>query len=222
VPDAVICEPLRTPVGRFGGVFRDVPPQALAATVIRELAARTGLPGQHIDDVLLGQAYPSGEHPAIGRIAALDAGLGVDVPGLQVDRRCGSGLQAVLQACMQVQTGASEVVLAGGAESMSRVEFSAQGMRWGVQGDGVMLADRLVRGRITAGGLEHPVPGGMLETAENLRAEHGISRADQDALAVQSHQRAVAAQGAGRSLRRGDRGGGGAAAHRRAPGGRHR
>jgi len=71
-------------------------------------------------------------------------------------------------------------------------------MRWGVQGDGVMLADRLVRGRITAGGLEHPVPGGMLETAENLRAEHGISRADQDALAVQSHQRAVAAQGAGR------------------------
>ncbi len=198
MPDAVICEPLRTPVGRFGGVFRDVPPQALAATVIRELAARTGLPGQHIDDVLLGQAYPSGEHPAIGRIAALDAGLGVDVPGLQVDRRCGSGLQAVLQACMQVQTGASEVVLAGGAESMSRVEFSAQGMRWGVQGDGVMLADRLVRGRITAGGLEHPVPGGMLETAENLRAEHGISRADQDALAVQSHQRAVAAQGAGR------------------------
>ncbi len=198
MPDAVICEPLRTPVGRFGGVFRDVTPQALAATVIRELVARTGLTGTDIDDVVLGHAYPSGENPAIGRIAALDAGLGVDVPGLQVDRRCGSGLQAVLQACMQVQTGASELLLAGGAESMSQVEFYAQGIRWGITGDGAALVDRLARGRVTAGGLEHPVPGGMLETAENLRAEHGISRGDQDAFAVRSHQRAVAAQAAGR------------------------
>lgn len=198
MPDAVICEPLRTPVGRFGGVFRDVTPQALAATVLRELVARTGIRGGDVEDVLLGHANPSGENPAIGRVAALDAGLGIDVPGLQVDRRCGSGLQAVLQACMQVQSGAGELLLAGGVESMSQVEFYAQGMRWGVSGDGVQLADRLARGRVTAGGVDHPVPGGMLETAENLRAEMGISRADQDALAVQSHQRAVAAQQAGR------------------------
>jgi acetyl-CoA C-acetyltransferase len=197
VPDAVICEPLRTPVGRFGGVFADLAPQDLAVAVVRELVARTGITGTQVDDVILGQANPAGENPAIGRIVALDAGLGTEVPGLQVDRRCGSGLQAVLQACMQVQTGASDLLLAGGVESMSQVEFYAQGMRWGVRGDGVQLADRLARGRVTAGGRDFPVPGGMLETAENLRAELGISRADQDALAVQSHQRAVAAQAAG-------------------------
>ena len=198
MPDAVICEPLRTPVGRFGGVFRDVPVQALAATVIREFVARAGLTSADIDDVILGQAYPNGDAPALGRVAVLDAGLNVEVPGMQIDRRCGSGLQSVIQACMQVQTGASDLVLAGGAESMSQVEYYATGMRWGVKADSVALADRLARGRVTAGGDNFPVPGGMIETAENLRAEHHISRADQDALAVQSHQRAVAAQTGGR------------------------
>lgn len=127
MPNAVICEPLRTPVGRFGGVFRDVAPQELAAIVIKELCARTGLDGTVIDDVILGQASPNGESPAIGRVAALDTGLGIEVPGQQVDRRCGSGLQAVLQACMQVQSGGSDLVLAGGVESMSQAEFYATG-----------------------------------------------------------------------------------------------
>ncbi|MEV6392890.1 acetyl-CoA C-acetyltransferase [Nocardia xishanensis] len=198
MPDAVICEPLRTPVGRFGGVLKDIPPQQLAATVITELVRRTGIDGSSVDDVILGQASPNGEAPAIGRIAALDAGLGIDVPGLQVDRRCGSGLQAVLQACLQVASGGSDLVLAGGVESMSQTEFYATGMRWGVKGDGVALADRLARARVTAGGRDFPVPGGMIETAENLRAEYAISRADQDALAALSHERAVAAQRAGR------------------------
>ncbi|MEU3010452.1 acetyl-CoA C-acetyltransferase [Nocardia asteroides] len=198
MPEAVICEPLRTPVGRFGGVFEAVAPQALAATVITELIARTGLDGGHIDDVILGQSSPNGEAPAIGRIAALDAGLGIGVPGVQVDRRCGSGLQAVLQACMQVQSGGSDLVLAGGVESMSRTEFYATDIRWGVRGDGPVLHDRLARARITAGGKDFPVPGGMIETAENLRAQFRISRTDQDALAVQSHRRAVAAQREGR------------------------
>ncbi|GAB2725115.1 acetyl-CoA C-acetyltransferase [Nocardia thraciensis] len=198
MPDAVICEPLRTPVGRFGGVLKDIAPQQLATTVITELVRRTGIDGSRIDDVILGHASPNGEAPAIGRIAALDAGLGIDVPGLQVDRRCGSGLQAVLQACMQVSTGGSDLVLAGGVESMSRTEFYATGIRWGVRGDGFDMVDRLARARITAGGRDFPMPGGMIETAENLRAEYSISRADQDALAVQSHRRAVAAQEAGR------------------------
>ena len=192
--DVVICEPLRTPVGRFGGVLRDIAPEDLAATVIRELVARTGITGSDIDDVFLGQASPNGEAPALGRVAALNAGLGVDVPGLQVDRRCGSGLQAIVQAVMQVQTGASDLILAGGAESMSQAEFYATGMRWGVKGEAVALSDRLARARVTAGGRDFLVPGGMIETAENLRAEFSISREDQDALAVQSHQRAVAAQ----------------------------
>jgi acetyl-CoA C-acetyltransferase len=196
--DAVICEPLRTPVGRFGGVFKDVAPETLAAGLITELLDRTGLSADHIDDVVLGQASPNGEAPAIGRVAALDAGLGVEVPGLQVDRRCGSGLQAVLQACMQVATGGSDLVLAGGTESMSRAEFYATDMRWGVKGDGIALNDRLARARVSAGGSNFPVPGGMIETAENLRAEYSITRPEQDALAVQSHQRAVAAQRAGR------------------------
>jgi acetyl-CoA C-acetyltransferase len=192
--EAVVCEPVRTPVGRFGGALRDVPAATLAATLIGELVRRTGISGADVDDVLLGQCYPSGEAPAIGRVAALDAGLPVEVSGLQVDRRCGSGLQAVLYACMQVQAGAAELVLAGGAESMSHAEFYATGMRWGVRGAGVTLMDRLARSRVTAGGANHPVPGGMLETAENLRRQYGIPRAEQDELALRSHQRAVDAQ----------------------------
>jgi acetyl-CoA C-acetyltransferase len=192
--DAVICEPLRTPVGGFGGVFRDVPPARLAATVIEALVQRTSLDAGQIDDVILGQGYANGEAPAIGRVAALDAGLGIEVPGLQVDRRCGAGLQAIVLACMQVQTGASELVLAGGAESMSQAEFYAIGIRWGVKGGGIELADRLARPRVTAGGQRHVVEGGMIETAENVRREYGISRAAQDELALRSHQRAVAAQ----------------------------
>jgi acetyl-CoA C-acetyltransferase len=192
--EAVICEPLRTAVGGFGGVFRDVPAVKLAATVIEALVQRTSLAASEIDDVILGQGYANGEAPAIGRVAALDAGLGVEVPGMQLDRRCGAGLQAIALGCMQVQTGASELVLAGGVESMSQVEFYASGIRWGVKGGGVELADRLARARVTAGGLHHVIDGGMIETAENVRREYSISRADQDALALRSHQRALAAQ----------------------------
>ena len=197
MPQAVICEPLRTAVGGFGGVLRDVPPAELAATVIRALLARTSLPAQGIDDVILGQCYPNGEAPAIGRVAALDAGLPTEVPGVQLDRRCGSGLQAVLLACMQVETGVADVVLAGGVESMSQAEFYAMGMRWGVRGGAVRLEDRLARPRVTAGGIHHPVPGGMIETAENLRRHYGFSRSEQDELALRSHNLAVAARDGG-------------------------
>jgi acetyl-CoA C-acetyltransferase len=192
--DAVICQPLRTAVGGFGGVFRDVEVTELAATVIRELVRSTSLPASEIDDVILGQGYPNGEAPALGRVAALDAGLPIDVPGMQVDRRCGAGLQALMIGCMEVQTGAADLVLAGGAESMSQGEFYATGMRWGVKGGGVMLEDRLARGRVTAGGAEHPMPGGMIETAENLRRQYGIPREEQDEFALRSHRLAVAAQ----------------------------
>jgi acetyl-CoA C-acetyltransferase len=195
--DALICEPLRTPVGRFGGVFRDVPVTELATTVITALLERTGLAGDQIDDVLLGQGYANGEAPALGRVAALDAGLPVTVPGVQIDRRCGSGLQAVIDGAMMVQTGAADVVLAGGAESMSQAELYSAELRWGARSGGAMLEDRLVRGRVTAGGIHHPVPGGMIETAENLRRQYAIPREEQDELALRSHQRAVAAQQSG-------------------------
>jgi acetyl-CoA C-acetyltransferase len=196
--DVVICEPIRTPVGRFGGVLASLSAAQLASSVLTELVRRTGLTEGDVDDVVLGQAYPNGESPAIGRVAALDAGLGTGVPGLQLDRRCGSGLQSVLYAAGQVATGAARVVVAGGVDSMSQVEHYALGVRAGVPQGGVDLRDRLDRARTTAGGREHPVPGGMLETAENLRRQYGISRREQDELAVRSHQRAGAAQLAGR------------------------
>jgi len=195
---AVICEPLRTPVGRYGGMFKDVTATELAETVIRELVRRTGIKGTDIDDVIFGQCYPNGEAPAIGRIAALDAELGVRVPGLQIDRRCGSGLQAVIDAAMRVQTGVAELVIAGGAESMSQSEHYVLGGRFGIRGDSQPLWDRIARGRITSGGRHHPVAGGMLETAENLRRDYKVTRQAQDELALRSHQNAVAAQQGGR------------------------
>jgi acetyl-CoA C-acetyltransferase len=196
--EAVICEPLRTPVGRYGGVYKDVPAADLASTVLVELLRRTGIDGSDVDDVLFGQCYPNGEAPAIGRVAALDAGLPVTVPGLQLDRRCGSGLQAVIDAAMRVQTGISDLVIAGGAESMSQAEHYALGLRFGMRGDATPLSDRIGRGRVTAGGKHHPVSGGMLETAENLRKEYSVSREAQDRFAVASHERALAAQREGR------------------------
>jgi len=195
---AVICEPLRTPIGRYGGVFKDVPATELAETVLRELVSRTRVKGSDIDDVIFGQCYPNGEAPAIGRVAALDAGLGVHIPGLQIDRRCGSGLQAVIDAAMRVQTGAAELVIAGGAESMSQAEHYVLGARFGVRGDSQPFWDRIARGRITSGGKHHPVPGGMLETAENLRREYKVPRQAQDELALRSQQNAANAQQSGR------------------------
>ncbi|WP_454164322.1 acetyl-CoA C-acetyltransferase [Gordonia iterans] len=196
--DAVICEPVRTPVGGYGGMFASVPAADLASAVVTALVDRTGIGSTDIDDVIFGQCYPNGEAPAIGRIAALDAGLDIGVPGLQVDRRCGSGLQAVIDAAMRVQTGVCDLVLAGGADSMSQAEHYALGLRFGLRGADTALMDRIGRGRVTSGGKHHPVEGGMLETAETLRREYSITREAQDRLAYHSHRRAVAAQDAGR------------------------
>jgi acetyl-CoA C-acetyltransferase len=115
---------------------------------------------------------------------------------MHVDRRCGSGLQAVIDAVLQVSSGAHEVVVAGGTESMSNAAFYSVDLRWGARQQ-VVLHDGLARARSTAGGRNHPVADGMLETAENLRREYGISRREQDELALASHQRAVAAQADG-------------------------
>jgi acetyl-CoA C-acetyltransferase len=192
--EAVICEPVRTPIGRYGGVFRSQSAVELGVAALTGLLDRTGVPPDAVQDVILGHCYPSSEAPAIGRVVGLDSGLPVTVPGMQVDRRCGSGLQAVIQACLQIQAGDNDLVVAGGAESMSNVGFYSTDIRWGPPRNGVQLHDALARGRVTAGGRHYPVPGGMLETAENLRRQYGISRQEQDELAVRSHQRAVAAQ----------------------------
>ena len=191
---AVICEPVRTPIGRYGGMLKSLTAVDLGVAALRGLLERTGIGPESVEDVIVGHCYPSMEAPAIGRVIALDAGLPVTVPGMQIDRRCGSGLQAVIQAAMQVVGGDHDLVVAGGAESMSNVVFHSTDMRWGGARGGVKVHDALARGRTTAGGKHHPVPGGMLETAENLRREYGISRQEQDELAVLSHSRAVTAQ----------------------------
>ncbi len=192
--EAVICEPVRTPIGRYGGMFKALTAVDLGVTALKGLLERTGLAADAVQDVILGHCYPNSDAPAIGRVVALDSGLPVTVPGMQVDRRCGSGLQAVIQACLQVGNGDHDLVVAGGCESMSNVAFYSTDMRWGGARGGVRVHDGLARGRTTAGGRHYPVPGGMLETAENLRRQYGISRQEQDELAVRSHQRAVAAQ----------------------------
>lgn len=193
--DVVICTPLRTPVGGFLGALSSLSAAQLGSQLLATLMERTGLGEGDVDDVVVGNANPSGDFPALGRVMALDAGLGIGVPGLQVDRRCGSGLQAVLYAAMQVSSGGSRLVVAGGSESMSQVEHYAT-LRLGVRSD-VQLQDRLARARVTAGGERHPVPGGMIETAENLRREFSISREDQDALALRSQQQYAAGLAAG-------------------------
>ena len=195
---AAIVAPVRTPVGTFGGSLRAVPVEELAATAIKAVVERTGIDPEIIDDVSFAQSYVNGETPCIGRWAALHAGLPVSVPGLQIDRRCGGGLQAVITAAMMVQTGAADVVLAGGAESMSNAEHYTTSVRWGARAGNQVLYDRIDRGR------ERSQPewrfgkiSGMIETAENLATQFGITRDEADAYAARSHQRAAAAWEAG-------------------------
>jgi acetyl-CoA C-acetyltransferase len=195
---AAIVAPMRTPVGTFGGSLRDVPVEELAATAIKAVLGRTGIDPELIDDVSFAQSYANAETPCIGRWAALNAGLPISVPGFQIDRRCGGGLQAIITAAMMVQTGAADVVLAGGVESMSNVEHYTTSMRWGARSGNQFLYDRLDRGR------ERSQPewrfgkiSGMIETAENLAERCGITRDQADAYAARSHRRAAAAWAAG-------------------------
>lgn len=196
---AAIVAPVRTPVGSFGGSLRAVPVERLAASVIRATIERSGVEPAGIDDVVFAQSYANSETPCVGRWAALEAGLPIQVPGFQIDRRCGGGLQSIVTAAMMVETGAADVVLAGGVESMSSIEHYTTDARWGKRAGAVTLHDRLDRGR------ERSQPewrfghiSGMIETAENLARAYGISREDADAFSVLSHQRAAAAWDAGR------------------------
>jgi acetyl-CoA C-acetyltransferase len=197
VRDVVICEPVRTAIGGYGGAFKSLTATELGVSAIQGLLQRTAIDPSIVDDVIFGHCYPTAEAPAIGRVVALDAGMPVTVGGQQVDRRCGSGLQALINAVLQVGVGASDVVIAGGAESMTNAPFFSTDMRWGGHKSGIRVHDALVRGRVMAGGRHHLVAGGMLETAENLRRMYRISREEQDELAAESHRRAAAAQKAG-------------------------
>ncbi|MBJ8345159.1 acetyl-CoA C-acetyltransferase [Antrihabitans sp. YC2-6] len=195
---AAIVSPLRTPVGTFGGALRTVPAEELATVIVKAVVEQSGVDPSRIDDVSFAQSYANSEAPCIGRWAALNAGLPIEVPGFQTDRRCGGGLQAVVTAAMMIQTEAADVVLAGGVESMSNIEHYTQSMRWGSRAGNVTMYDRLDRGR------ERSQPearfgriSGMIETAENLATDYGISRQAADEFAAESHRRAAAAWEAG-------------------------
>ena len=194
-----IVSPVRTAVGNFGGALKDIPAEELACKVIQETLERSNLDPAKVDDVILGHGYPSGENPAIGRLALLKAGLPIEVPGYQLDRRCSSGLQAILNACMMVQTENADVVIAGGVESMSNAEYYVNESRWGARFGSVTLHDRLSRARETISPEDRfGVISGMVETAENLAKQYEISREEQDEYSLRSHQRAVAAQESGK------------------------
>ncbi|WP_183093179.1 acetyl-CoA C-acetyltransferase [Nocardioides stalactiti] len=191
---AAIVAPVRTAVGGFGGSLQPLRAEELAEQAIRSLVDRSGIDPTAIEDVAFAQSYANSEAPCIGRWAALAAGLPIEVPGFQVDRRCGGGLQAVITAAMTVQTGAADVVIAGGVESMSNIEHYTTTARWGSRTGNQVLYDRLDRGR------ERSQPeerfgriSGMIETAENLAVKYGVGRDESDAFAVRSHQRAAAA-----------------------------
>lgn len=196
---AAIVSPVRTPVGTFGGSLRPMPVEQLGALVVNAVLARTGIDPALIEDVVFAQSYANSETPCVGRWIALQAGLPIEVPGMQIDRRCGGGLQALVTAAMMVQTGACDVVVAGGVESMSNIEFYTTDMRWGRRGGTTQLYDRLDRGRERSQPVERfGAISGMIETAENLARQFQISREAADAFAARSHQRAADAWAQGR------------------------
>ena len=128
---AAIVSPIRTPVGKYMGALSTMTAGDLGAVIIKALVERTGIDAERIDDVVFAQGYGNGEAPCIARWSLLAAGLPISVPGYQLDRRCGSGLQAVIDAAMMVQTGAADIVIAGGVESMSNVEHYSTDLRGG-------------------------------------------------------------------------------------------
>ncbi|KCZ94255.1 acetyl-CoA acetyltransferase [Hyphomonas johnsonii MHS-2] len=195
---AAIISPARTPIGRFLGTLAPLPAEQLAAHVIRAVVERSGIDPTRIEDVVFAQSYSNSEAPCIGRWAALAADLPIEIPGMQLDRRCGGGLQSIATAAMMVQSGVADVVLAGGVESMSNIEYYTTSMRGGARAGNTMLYDRLDRGRERSQPVERfGVISSMIETAENLASDYGIGREEADAFAARSQKRAAVAQSSG-------------------------
>jgi len=197
--EAVILSAVRTPIGRYAGSLKDVRPDDLAALAITEAVRRANIDAGSVEDVILGCANQAGEdNRNVARMALLLAGLPIEVGGQTVNRLCGSGLQAINSAAQAIQTGAGDTFVAGGVESMTRAPFvlskadSAFSRAMNLQD--TTLGWRFVNPRLSA--LYHPYS--MGETAENVAERTRISRAEQDAYALRSHQRAVAAQQSGR------------------------
>ena len=197
---AVILSGVRTPIGRYGGVLAGERPDDLAALVIREAVARAGVPAEQIEDVYFGAANQAGEdNRNVARMAALLAGLPESVAGVTVNRLCASGLTAVTAACHAVIAGDGDLFVAGGAESMSRAPFVTAKPDKGFPRGPRTMYDTTLGWRFTNPKLEAMFPPeSMGETGENVAERWQVSREDQDAFALASHQRWAAANDAGR------------------------
>src|SRR5438132_2629417 len=200
ISEAVVVATARTPMGRYGGQLKDVRPDDLAATAIREAVSRAGVDPAEVEDVVFGCANQSGEdNRNVARMGLLLAGLPVEVPGQTVNRLCGSGMQATISAAREIQSGGARVMVAGGVESMTRAPWvmakpGAPYARGPQTAYDTALGWRLVNPKMAEmyGTLQ------MGETAERVAQKYEVSREDQDAFALRSHQRAIAAQKSGR------------------------
>ena len=191
--EVVIVSPVRTPVGAHGGALRSKPAQELAEIVFRAVFERTGLDPAVLDEVILGNIGQPSEAINIGRVAALMAGVPIEVPGFTVQRNCASGIQSITSACQAIQAGDGEIYLCGGVESMSNIPYTLKQARWGYKLRHAQLTDALWEG------LTDPICGLIMGgTAENLAEKYEISREEQDKYAVQSHKKAFMAQRMGK------------------------
>ncbi|HNP86559.1 MAG TPA: acetyl-CoA C-acyltransferase family protein [Kouleothrix sp.] len=192
--EVVVLSGVRTAIGTFGGGLKDIPPSELAAQVVREAVARAGVEPQEIGHVVFGNVIHTDVHDHyLARVAGVKGGIPVETPALTLNRLCGSGLQAIVSAAQAILLGDADAAVAGGAENMSRSPYLSTTMRWGARMNDAKLVDVMV------GALSDPFDDcHMGITAENVAKRWEISREDQDALAVESHQRATAATDAGR------------------------
>jgi acetyl-CoA C-acetyltransferase len=191
--DVYVVSAVRTAIGTFGGSLKDVPPAELASRVTAEAVRRSSVAPADVGHVVFGQVVQTEPRDMyISRVAAVDAGIPVETPALTVNRLCGSGLQAIVSAAQSVRLGDCDVAVAGGVENMSRAPFQAPTVRWGTKMGGAPMVDTLDNA------LRDPFHRVLMGvTAENVAERYGISREEQDALAVESHRRAARAGDAG-------------------------
>jgi 3-oxoadipyl-CoA thiolase len=200
MPEALIVDALRTPVGRYGGALAGARPDDLAARTVAAAVERNGIDPASVDEVYMGCTNQAGEdNRNVARMASLLAGLPVEVPGVTVNRLCASGLEAVSQGARQIMVGEGDLLLAGGVESMSRAPLVGLKPERGFPRGGLELVDTTIGWRFVNPRMEERYSTeSMGETAENVAERFGVSREDQDALALRSHELAVAATDAGR------------------------